>query len=123
MRSIKPGGLRLFLMFYCMGMQNTPTRNSWRADQPSREEYVVEMLYHDNTGMLSVELLSDEIRINRMGSLPSTQYLMQESLIIQGILDELLQCAFDENVPENDRLLVPDPVDGIDLARSSLSFG
>ena len=57
-------------MFYMMGMQNTPDRNSWRADQPSGEEYSVEMFYHDATGMLSVELLEDEIRITRCGSVP-----------------------------------------------------
>ena len=121
-QSIKPGGLRLFLMFYLMGMQNTPDRNSWRADQPTREEYVVEMFYHDATGMLSVELLDDEIKIIRTGSRPSTTYLMQESVIVQGILDELNQCAFDENVAESDRLLLTKP-DAIDIARSELSFG
>ena len=106
-----------------MGMQNTPDRNSWRADQPSGEEYIVEMFYHDATGMLSVELLEDEIRITRCGSVPSTSYLMQESVIVQGVLDELHQCAFEESVPESDRLLIPEPRDAIDLARDSLSFG
>jgi len=33
-RSIKNGALRLFLMFYLIGMQNTPDKNSWKADQP-----------------------------------------------------------------------------------------
>ena len=122
-RAIKPGGLRLFLMFYCMGMQNTPDRNSWRADQPSREEYVIEMLYHDATGMLTIEFLDDKITINRTGSMPSTKYLMQESVIIEGILDELDLCAFDDKVAEDDRLLLTATPDAIDIARSSLSFG
>mmetsp|Transcript_85642 Transcript_85642/g.247334 ORF Transcript_85642/g.247334 Transcript_85642/m.247334 type:complete len:214 (+) Transcript_85642:131-772(+) len=122
-QSIKPGGLRLFLMFYLMGMQNTPDRGTWQANQPSSEDYVVEMYYHDSSAMLSIELMDDEINITRFGSLPSTSYLMQESVILQGILDELDQCAFDENIPVNDRLLVPEPSNAIELARGTLSFG
>lgn len=110
-------------MFYCMGMQNTPDRGSWQANQPSSEEYVVEMYYRDASAMLSVELLEKEILIKRCGSIPSTSYLMQESVIVQGILDELHQCAFDDSVPTADRLLVPDPTNAIELARGSLSFG
>lgn len=110
-------------MFYCIGMQNTPDRKSWRADQPSKEEYVIEMLYKDATGMLTVELLEHEIRIDRLGSLPSTQYLMQESVIVQGILDELDKCASEESVAEANRLLIPNPRDAIDAARSAVSFG
>jgi hypothetical protein len=82
-RSIKLGGLRLFLMFYLMGMQNTPDKGSWRADQPSTEEYLLEMYYHDATGMISIELMEEEIRITRCGSVPSTAYLMHESVVVQ----------------------------------------
>ena len=123
MKAIKPGGLRLFLMFYCMGEQNTPDRMSWRADQPSVEEYIVDMIFHDGTGRLTVELLEDEIRIDRTGSRPSTAYLMQESVVVQGMLDELHQCASDENVVEADRLLIPEPADAIENAREELAFG
>jgi hypothetical protein len=67
-----------------LGMQNTPDRNSWRADQPSGEEYIIDMLYHDATGVITIELLEEEIRIAHCGSVPSTSYLMQESVIVQG---------------------------------------
>jgi hypothetical protein len=110
-------------MFYMLGMQNTPDRNSWRADQPSSEEYVVDMRFHDRSGMLTVELLEEEVRITRCGSVPSTAYLMQESVIVQGVLDELHQCAFEESVPEEGRLLIPEPIEGIEIARASQSFG
>ena len=109
-------------MFYLMGMQNTPSKNSWRADQPSKDEYVVEMLYHDATGMLSVELLDDQIRILRCGSRPSTSYMMHESMIVHGILDELSQCAFDESIELSNRLLIPYPKEAIDVARDALAF-
>lgn len=152
-KQLKPGGLRLFLMFFLMGMQNTPDKNSWRANQPvatptssaysssdivppsdndGEELYVLEMFFHDASGMITIELVvgdeelsgrTSEIRILRCGSLPSNQYLMQESVIVDGILDELHQCAFDESVPEKDRLLIPEPKNGIDLAREALAFG
>lgn len=122
--SIKPGGLRLFLMLYLMGMQNTPDPRSWRADQPSTDDYVLDYWYHDQSAILTITLLEDRITVDRTGSNPSTAYLMQETVILQGILDELHQCAFDESVSEPDRLLIlPAPKDGIDKARDSLSFG
>ena len=122
---MKPGGLRLFLHFYCMGQQNTPDLQTWRADRPTSDEYIVEMLYYDATAFLTVELLEDEkeIRILRSGSTPSTPYLMQESVVLQGIFDELRQCAYDESVPIEDRLLVPVSDDSLDIVSEELSFG
>jgi hypothetical protein len=82
-RSIKPGGLRLFLMFTLLGMQNTPDKNSWRADQPSSDDYVLDMLYRDSSGVITIELMEEEILITRCGSVPSTAYLMHEAVIVQ----------------------------------------
>jgi hypothetical protein len=122
--SIKPGGLRLFLMFYLMGMQNTPAPGSWRADtQPSKEVYVLDMYYQDRTGALTLTLSEKQITIDRIGSTPSTSYLMQESVIINGILEELQECATQNDVAEKDRLLLlPEPQDAIEKARDSLAF-
>eukprot|EP00980_Cylindrotheca_fusiformis_P027820 scaffold22560_cov135-Cylindrotheca_fusiformis.AAC.31 len=115
-KSIKRGGLRLFLMFYLMGLQNTPEKGFWRADQPSSEDYVLEMRFYDSTGMIIIELMEDQIMITRCGSLPSTAYLIQESFVVQGVLDELELCAFDTSVEEENRLLIPETRDGIDRA-------
>jgi hypothetical protein len=195
---LKPGGLRLFLMFYLLGMQNTPDKNTWRADQklmstPTQNystidndddnekkktptSYVLEMLYDiDRTGMLQIEIIQSasndddgnqssggEIRLYRCGSRPSTSYLMQESVIVDGVLEELQQIAGliinnnnndeknapiatstttisqneddddddddDEEEPpkpiaDEDRLLIPDPLNAIEIARESLAFG
>ena len=146
-----------------MGMQNTPDPNTWRADQrlmsvnaspksndenEAQEEpkYVLEMLYDlDRTGMLQIELVPAtprkpraEIRIYRCGSRPSTAYLMQESFLVDGILDELQNICgekdlattipasdSDPNEPEiatEDRLLITDPPNAIEAARESLAF-
>lgn len=122
-KAMKPGGLRLFLMFYLLGMQNTPDKNSWKAHQPSTEEYVLDLWFHDQTGVLSVELSNNKVTIDRVGSSPSTQYLMQEAVIVQGILDELNQCATDQSVAEHHRLLVLEDSDAIEKARDALAFG
>ncbi|VEU44456.1 unnamed protein product [Pseudo-nitzschia multistriata] len=170
-KQLKPGGLRLFLMFYLMGMQNTPDQNTWRADQklmsvnvtpktlpegvggtetedePTERRYVLEMLYdRDRTGMLQIELLPHrtgpsggvrpaEVRIYRCGSRPSTSYLMQESVVVDGVLEELQNLSgggsdgepggdgSEPEIAEEDRLLIPDPEHAIADARESLAFG
>jgi hypothetical protein len=131
-KQLKPGGLRLFLMFYLLGMQNTPHANAWKANQPvasGGDEHVLEMYFHDATGMIQIELLNhedpdgSEVRVLRCGSLPSTAYLMQESVIVDGILDELQQCAFDDSIALSDRLLIPEPPTAIEDAREALAFG
>jgi hypothetical protein len=121
--TIKPGGLRLLIMFYLIGMQNTPERGSWTPSQPSKDEYVVDFFFHDRSAMLSVNLLDREIVIERTGSVPTNAYMMQETVVIEGILNELHQCAFDESIPEAHRLLIlQEPKDCIERARDSLAF-
>jgi hypothetical protein len=136
-KELKPGGLRLFLMFYLMGMQNTPNRNTWRANQPDRtrmrtgstspeEEYVVDFRYVvDNSAALSIVLRPHSIRIYRIGSTPSNSYMMQEALVLQGILNELDQCATDDRIQMENRLLIlhENNSGAIHNAKDALSFG
>merc|ERR1712224_288811 len=153
-------------------MQNTPDRNTWRADQrlmsvnvsprniegfdddtfdadldsPEEKKYILEMLYEtDRSGMLQIELRPSsqrqkqaEIRIYRCGSRPSTSYLMQESVIVDGVLDELQNISGEkdtanaippsdsdpeeeEAIADEDRLLITDPPNAIEAARESLA--
>ena len=112
------------------------------------------MLYDvDKTGMLQIELIPSnshqkaEIRIYRCGSRPSTSYLMQESLIVDGVLDELQNIVGEKSstaattmalgdgdsdgdsdvddepeIAAEDRLLITDPPNAIGAARESLAF-
>lgn len=129
--SIKPGGLRLFLMFYLMGMQNTPDKGTWIPNQPTTEDdvYVIDCWFHDQSAVLTITLSEKEgVTIDRTGSNPSTAYMMQESVIIHGILDELEQCAFDDTIAKPDRLLLLkeslfSKEDAISKARETLAFG
>jgi hypothetical protein len=125
-KAMKRGGLRLFLMFYLMGMQNTPDPKTWKPYQPTDEEHdnFVYLYFHDQTAMLSIELSEDKLAIDRVGSEPSTAYSIQETMILEGLLDELHQLAFDESIDEANRLLqLSEPKDAIEQARSALSFG
>lgn len=123
-QSLKPGALRLFLMFYLMGMQNTPDRQTWRANQPSSDDYIVDFYYHDQSGLISIKLGEEEVTIDRLGSNPSNAYIMQESVVIEGLLNELDTCAFDESIAEEHRLLLlKEPRDAIEKARDTLAFG
>jgi len=119
---IKPGGLRLFLMLYLMGMQNIPDRRSWSVDQPIGG-YAIDCHFHDRSAALMIRLTNDTLTVDRKGLTPSMSYMIQESVIVNGILDELSTCAFNKEVADGDRLLLlSDPKDAIERARESLAF-
>ena len=121
--SIKPGGLRLFLMFYLLGVQNTPEKGTWRIDQPTADEYVVDMYFHDRTAAIMLTLTEEKVTIDRMGSTPSTAYIMQETVAVDGILEELQKMATDVEINREDRLILLTDENAIVNAREALSFG
>ena len=64
-RTLKPGGLRLFLIMYVLGAIPplfTPNvaqpLTIWKVDRPSKEEYIIDLYYHDHSAILSIELIS-----------------------------------------------------------------
>lgn len=121
--SLKVGGLRLYMSLFFMGMSNTPDKGSWQSWQSG--DAGIDVYFHDQTGALLIELCEETNRIlvDRMGTSPSNAYMMQESVIIDGLLDELDTIANDEEIPLEDRLIVlKDPGDAIDAARESLAF-
>jgi hypothetical protein len=121
--SIKPGGLRLFLMLFLLGMQNNPEKGTWRIDQPTSDEYVVDLYFHDQTGAMMVRLAEDKVTIDRLGSTPSTAYIMQEAVVVDGILEEMQKMATDCDIKRDDRLILLRDDSEITSARESLSFG
>lgn len=142
-QSIKLGGLRLFLMLYLMGMQNTPQPKTWRAHQPTttvsydsnmggndedanNNKHVLEMYFHDQTALFRVRLTPNAVVLERQGPTPSTAYLMQETLLVDGIWNELQVLATQADVPEDNRLVLlsqPQAQTAMDQARDALSFG
>jgi hypothetical protein len=106
---------------FLMGEMNNPERRTWRMDQ--NEEGGIDIYYKDTSGAMMIKLEDEEIVVNRMGSRPSMDYLMGETLIINGMLDQLDEIAFDNSIDEKDRLiLLHEPGDAIDVVRESLSF-
>merc|ERR1712087_937009 len=105
-----------------MGQLNTPEPKSWKANQT--DEKVLEMFYKDTTGAIIVHFSEEGgISVYRFGSSPSMNYMMNESTILLGILDELDKIVHEGDIKVEDRLLIlEEPGDAIDKARELLSF-
>mmetsp|Transcript_5140 Transcript_5140/g.10148 ORF Transcript_5140/g.10148 Transcript_5140/m.10148 type:complete len:317 (-) Transcript_5140:236-1186(-) len=134
-QAVKPGGLRMALMLYLLGQQNTPTPGSWVAHTDDGNHHrhttgngvvVVRMIFPKatNTIMFNIRIGSTAITVDRFvepGATASLPYLLQESVQLHGVLDELQALAFDDNnIREEDRLLQLDEKVVIEQARAAL---
>ena len=119
-KSLKVGGARLYLSLYLMGEQNTPEKKSWKVNQNG--DGGIDLFYCDQTGALIFELTEDLISISRLGSAPSMQYLVNESVMLNGILDQLDEIAGDEMIDGADRLIILEKPGAIQSARDGLAF-
>lgn len=118
-KSLKVGGCRLYLSLFFMGQSNVPTKGSWKMNQNG--DGGIDMYYKDTSGALIIEFKNDAIVVKRLGSSPSMEYLMQESSMLTGMLDQLDEIAMDSSINESDRLICIDD-DEINMVRESLSF-
>ncbi|CAB9512155.1 expressed unknown protein [Seminavis robusta] len=116
---VKPRPLRFFLQIYIVGQQNQKDSQSWLPRED--EEGGLQIYYKDGTGMCQIGLQPNAIQIQRHGERPSLEYMLQESVMLHGVLDELYKIAFDEveDVEESQRLLKLDPA-AIEAARKTL---
>jgi hypothetical protein len=74
----------------------------------------------DNSAMFQITIDDDAIRVDRNGK-PSLQYLLQESVVLHGVLDELNTLCFDGEIAVENRLLqLKEPGDAIEKARMIL---
>ena len=112
--SLKKGGLRFTLGLHLIGQQDN---GMWKANQAS--DTVLDMYYKDNSAMFSVVLEDDAIRVERYGK-PSLAYVLQESIVLHTVLDELNTLAFEGDIEVQNRLLQLSSDDAIGEARSSL---
>mmetsp|Transcript_5821 Transcript_5821/g.10597 ORF Transcript_5821/g.10597 Transcript_5821/m.10597 type:complete len:205 (+) Transcript_5821:73-687(+) len=120
-KTIKVGGLRFFLNIYLVGQCNTPEQGSWLVQQ--NDEGKLDLYFKDGTGMLSVDISEVQFKADRYGEKPSLSYMLNESIMLHGLLDELNALAFDvEDIEEEKRLIqfnAPGD-DAINLAREKL---
>jgi hypothetical protein len=105
-RAVKVGPLKFYLQMFFVGEQNKPVGGSWVLNQNNDGTTTLDMYYVDGTGMFSTDLREDGITVRRSGRKPSLQYLLQESVLLHSMLDELRQIAFEvEGVDQDKRLL------------------
>ncbi|KAL7455407.1 hypothetical protein ACHAWC_006953 [Mediolabrus comicus] len=116
-QSIKPGGLRFALGLHLIGLQNTPDKGSWQANQAS--DTVLDMRFRDGSAMFSISLGDEGISVSRYGQ-PSLPYLLQESVILHSVLDEINSLANEGDIEEENRLLKLLDLDSIEEVRSTL---
>lgn len=119
-KTMKSGGLRLYLNLYLMGLQNTPEKKCWKASQSDDSE--VNLRYCDLSGSIIIQLTGAGITIDRLGSSPSMKYLMHESIILNGFLDELHAIVDGGDISAENRLLTLADSDAIEKARGAISF-
>jgi hypothetical protein len=121
-KTMKMGGLRLYCNLYLMGLQNTPEPNCWKASKSNDSE--VNLRYVDLSGSIIIQFTEECITVDRLGSSPSNKYLMHESMILNGFLDELNAIVYEGDVSEENRLLtLPAPGNQLDAARDAIAFG
>ncbi len=104
---IKP--LKFFLQIFFVGIQNTPFKGAWLLNANEEVEDYLEVYFNDGSGMLRVEFdIGFGLKITRKGTRPSLQYMLQESVLLHAVLDELEAIAFGEgdgDVKDEERLL------------------
>ncbi|KAL3811656.1 hypothetical protein ACHAXA_004388 [Cyclostephanos tholiformis] len=114
--SIKRGGLRFVLGLHLVGLED---KGTWSPNQTSDNS--IDVYFRDGSAMFQLILDDDAIRVFRHGSRPSLAYLLQESVALHGILDELCTLCSDESIDQGNRLLLlEEPGDAIDRARAAL---
>ena len=119
---VKVGALRFLLSIVLVGEQNKPAPKSWLTKQ-GEDAGDLQVYYQDGTGMLSIQMQENGITMTRHGQKPSLQYLLQESVLLHTVLDELSSVAFgvnEDGIGAEKRLLVLADNDAIDKARRTL---
>jgi hypothetical protein len=123
-KSIKRGGLRFVLGLHLVGLHDTNNKVSgiWKPNEAT--DNTLDMYYKDNSAMFKIILNDNAILVERYSNpVPSLAYLLQESVVLHGVLDELTLLSSDSNniIEASNRLLqLHDPEDALEIARAKL---
>jgi hypothetical protein len=117
--NVKIGALQFVIQIHMVSVGNKPEPGTWFPKQNS--DGGLDLYFKDGSGMCTIVVSEYTIRAERYGVKPSLQYLLQESVLLHSVLDELEKTAFGvEDIEEEKRLLRLREKDGIDNARSVL---
>jgi hypothetical protein len=121
-KSIKRGGLRFVLGLHLIGLQDSnKVSGIWKPNEAT--DNTLDMYYKDNSAMFKIILNDNAILVERYSNpVPSLAYLLQESVVLHGVLDELTILSSDSNnIDAGNRLLqLHDPEDALEIARAKL---
>lgn len=117
--NVKVGALRFLLQIYLVGIQNEPTPKSWLTKQGDDGD--LQVYFKDGTAMVSIDFQEYGVKVRRFGEKPSLQYMLQESILLHGILDELTNVALEvDDIDQEKRLLQLSDPNIIEQARFKL---
>mmetsp|Transcript_26770 Transcript_26770/g.39602 ORF Transcript_26770/g.39602 Transcript_26770/m.39602 type:complete len:188 (-) Transcript_26770:2569-3132(-) len=118
-KDAKIGALQFLIQIHMVSQGNLPEKGTWFPKQ--NEDGGLDLYYKDGSGMCTIVITEYAVKAERYGSKPSLQYLLQESVLLHTVLDELEKTAFDvEDIEEEKRLLQLKEKDGIEKARETL---
>ncbi|KAI2495192.1 hypothetical protein MHU86_19331 [Fragilaria crotonensis] len=116
---VKIGALQFLMQIHMVSEGNKPEPGTWFPKQ--NNEGGLDLYFKDGSGMCTIVISEYSIKAERYGAKPSLQYLLQESVLLHSVLDELERTAFGvEEIEEEKRLLRLREGDGIDKARTIL---
>jgi hypothetical protein len=115
---VKVGALRFLLSIYLVGEQNKPEPKAWLTQQT--DDGSLNIYFMDGSAMISLDLQECSIKAVRHGEKPSLRYVLQESILLHGVLDELSALAFDVEAEQEKRLLRLQDASVIEKARETL---
>jgi hypothetical protein len=107
-KEIKSKPLRFYLQLFLVSQQNFPVKGSWLLATNEEDTERLDLYYADGTGMVSILLDDNGIIVRRQGKRPSLQYMLQESVLLHKLVDEIEQIAFGDGNEggNNDNLIV-----------------
>lgn len=117
-KDVKVGALQFVIQIHMVTVGNKPTKGTWFPKQ--NDDGGLDLYFKDGSGMCTIVVSEYMVKAERYGSTPSLQYMLQESVLLHSVLDELEKTAFEPDVEPEKRLIQLREEDGFEKARLTL---
>jgi hypothetical protein len=115
-KGAKIGALQFLIQIHMVSAGNLPVKGTWFPKQ--NDNGGLDLYFQDGSGMCTIVVTEYMVKAERYGGKPSLQYMLQESVLLHSVLDEIEKTAFEvEDIEEEKRLIQLTEKDGIDKAR------